>query len=101
MTWLDRIRVAFIDVFWFPVTFPLGTVVGYSAVRAAGAARRGDAVARRAHARRGLSALRHPAMRTAVAARWRALRSASCVVGAAVDRRDYYNLLADLEDFAR
>lgn len=101
MTWVDRIRVALVDVFWFPVTFPLSTIVGYSAVRAANAARRGDAVARRVHARRGLSALRHPAMRSAVAARWRALRSASCVLGVYRNRRDYHELLADLEDLAR
>lgn len=101
MTWLGRFLVAFVDVFWFPVTFPLSMVAGYSAARAVHAHQRGDVIARRAHARRGLSALHHPAMRTATAARWRALRSASCVVGVHRNRRDYHELLADLEDLSR
>ena len=101
MTWFDRIYVVLVDVFWFPVTFPLSVLVGYSTVRAASAARRGDAIARRVHARRGLSALHHPAMRTAVAARWRAMRSASCVLGVYRDRQDYRALLITLEDLSR
>lgn len=101
MTWLDRIYVALVDVFWFPVTFPLGTIVGYSMVRAVNADRRGDAVARRDHARRGLHALHHPAMRAATAARWRALRSASCVVVLDRNREDYHALISDLVELSR
>lgn len=101
MTWLDRIYVALVDVFWFPVTFPLGTIVGYSTVRAMHADRRGDAVARRAHARRGLHALHHPAMRAATAARWRALRSASCAVGVYRNQQEYHELTADLVELSR
>lgn len=100
MTWFDRIYVVLVDVFWFPVTFPLSVLVGYSTVRAASAARRGDAIARRVHARRGLSALHHPAMRAARAARWRAFRSASSIVSLHRDRQDYRELLTDLEDLS-
>lgn len=101
MNLLDRFRVAFVDVFWFPVTFPLSMLVGYTTMRAVGADRRGDVVARRAFARRGLSALHHPAMRTATAARLRALRSASCLVSAFRNLREYHELRADLEHLSR
>ncbi len=101
MTWVDRIRVALVDVFWLPVTFPLSMVAAYSLAKAVRAHREGDAIERRALARRGLSVLHHPAMRTAVAARWRAMRSASCVLGVYRDRRDYHDLLSTLEELAR
>jgi hypothetical protein len=101
MTWLDRAYVALVDVFWFPVTFPLSVLVGYTTMRTVSADRRGDVVARRAFARRGLSALHHPAMRAATAARLRALRSASCVVGAFKNHREYHELRADLEHLSR
>lgn len=101
MTWLDRIYVALVDVFWFPVTFPLSMVVAYSMAKAVRAHREGDVLERRDHARRGLSALHHPAMRAAVAARWRAMRSASFVLGVYRDRQDYRALLITLEDLSR
>lgn len=101
MTWFDRIRVAFVDVFWFPVTFPLSMVAAYSLAKAARAHRDGDVLERRGHARRGLSALRHPAMRSAVAARWRTMRSASCILGVYRDRQDYRAILGTLEELSR
>ena len=101
MTWFDRTYVALVSVFWFPVTFPLGMIVGYTAVRAKNASRRKDSIARRAFAQRGLSALHHPAMRAATAARLRALRSSSCVVGAFLNLREYHALRSELEHFSR
>jgi hypothetical protein len=101
MTWFDRAYVALVDVFWFPFTFPLSMLVGYATMRAVGADRQGDVIARRAFARRGLSALHHPAMRAATAARLRALRSSSCIVSAFRNLRDYRELRGDLEHLSR
>jgi hypothetical protein len=101
MKLIDRIRVAFVDVFWFPVAFPLSMFAAYSTAQALRAHREGAVLRRRDHARRGLSALHHPAMRSAVAARWRTLRSSSSALAAYLDRRDYRDLLTTLEDLSR